>query len=82
MRWATARSSGRVSRLLVRRKSRGSLIVVSVRRARSSLKYCLRWECSYSTCRLGGHAAGDHPRLAAKRRRWCIALEPRRKTAG
>ncbi len=48
-----ARKWGNVSRPLVRWKSSGSLIVVSVRSARCSLKYCLTWECLNSTCRLG-----------------------------
>src|SRR5918996_3159570 len=34
-------------------KSWVSLKVVSVRRARSSLKYCLMWQCLYSTWTLG-----------------------------
>src|SRR5262245_56751795 len=37
-------------------KSRASLMVVSVRRARFSLKYCLTWEC----LKTGVDAVGDH----------------------
>src|SRR5438093_8154391 len=43
-------------------------MVVSVRRARSSLKYCLTWECLCSMWRLGVDPIGDDPGAVAKRR--------------
>jgi hypothetical protein len=53
---------------LVTWKSFGLLIVVSVRRACSSLKYCLTCEALYDVeARL--HAVGDHARVIAVRRR-------------
>lgn len=48
------RRSGRlVSRLGMPKPVQGSLMVVSVRRALPSLRYCLIFECLQSMCRLG-----------------------------
>ena len=41
-------------------------MVVSVRRACCSLKYCFTCDDLYSTCRLGSHAIGDDARPIAK----------------
>ena len=49
----TSRRAGRLHSRLPIQKSRVSLMVVSVRRARPSLWYCLIRVCLYSTCRLG-----------------------------
>ncbi len=51
--WPMVLSCQKFGRALPTPKSAGSLTVVSVRRAWPSLKYCLTWQCLYSTWRLG-----------------------------
>src|SRR5437879_4288629 len=59
----------RVESALVGWKSRASLMVVSVRRACCSLKYCLMSVLLVADVQAGGDASGDHPRVIATPRR-------------
>jgi hypothetical protein len=73
IRWPMVRSCGKVSKALVRWKSSGSLIVVSVRRARSSLKVLFDVRVLELDVQAGCNAMGDDACFVAEVRRPRIA---------